>query len=193
VRVVVIAPPWYPVPPAGYGGIELVVALEARELQDRGHDVTVIASGGSDVDAALLAPLPEPPPAGTVGNGFCEAFHASRPTHASTRGVIRAQRGSLDDSVTGHVLSASTSVVFGLSDPMIGRPSLAEGRDRGGARRGGFGAESLVRCVGGRSHGDDVCSRAPGARFVARSLWQRGSAHVSTRVPRDVEFAAYAQ
>ena len=75
-RVIVIAPPWYPVPPTGYGGIELVVALEAHELQSRGHDVTVIASGGSDVDAALLAPLPEPPPAGMVGNGFCEAFHA---------------------------------------------------------------------------------------------------------------------
>ena len=74
-RVVVVAPPWYPVPPLGYGGIELVVALEARELQDRGHDVTVIASGGSDVDATLLAPLAEPPAPGMVGNGFCEAFH----------------------------------------------------------------------------------------------------------------------
>jgi len=50
-RAIVIAPPSYPVPPTGYGGIELVVALEAHELQGRGHDVTVIASGGSDGDA----------------------------------------------------------------------------------------------------------------------------------------------
>jgi glycosyltransferase involved in cell wall biosynthesis len=71
-----IAPPWYPVPPTAYGGIELVVALLARELELRGHEVTVVASGGCDVAASLRSPLPEPPPPGMVGNGFCEGFHA---------------------------------------------------------------------------------------------------------------------
>jgi hypothetical protein len=33
-RIAVVAPPWYPVPPSGYGGIEWVVALLADGLTD---------------------------------------------------------------------------------------------------------------------------------------------------------------
>jgi hypothetical protein len=44
VRVTLIAPPWYVVPPSAYGGIDVVVALLAREWKRRGHDVTVVAS-----------------------------------------------------------------------------------------------------------------------------------------------------
>ena len=36
-RIAVIAPPWYAIPPSGYGGIEWVVALLADGLTDRGH------------------------------------------------------------------------------------------------------------------------------------------------------------
>ena len=42
-RIAVIAPAWYPVPPSGYGGIEWVVALLADGLTDRGHKVTLFA------------------------------------------------------------------------------------------------------------------------------------------------------
>jgi len=42
--IAVIAPPWYPVPPSGYGGIESVVALLADGLTDRGLEVTLLAS-----------------------------------------------------------------------------------------------------------------------------------------------------
>jgi glycosyltransferase involved in cell wall biosynthesis len=47
-RIALVAPPWFTVPPVGYGGIELVVYLLARELKARGHDVTVFAAHGSD-------------------------------------------------------------------------------------------------------------------------------------------------
>ena len=47
-RIALVAPPWFAVPPAGYGGIELVVYLLARELRSRGHDITVFAAHGSD-------------------------------------------------------------------------------------------------------------------------------------------------
>ena len=43
-RVAVVAPVWFPVPPTGYGGIELVVSLLADGLVDAGHDVTLFAS-----------------------------------------------------------------------------------------------------------------------------------------------------
>jgi glycosyltransferase involved in cell wall biosynthesis len=57
-RVALVAPPWLPVPPGGYGGIELVVYLLARELQARGHQVTVFGRQGSaaELDVVALAP-----------------------------------------------------------------------------------------------------------------------------------------
>jgi glycosyltransferase involved in cell wall biosynthesis len=38
-RIGLIAPPWVPVPPPGYGGTEAVIDNLARGLQDLGHDV----------------------------------------------------------------------------------------------------------------------------------------------------------
>ena len=42
-----IAPPWTPIPPLLYGGIELVVDQLARGLQDAGHEVLLFATGDS--------------------------------------------------------------------------------------------------------------------------------------------------
>ena len=55
-HVVVVAPPWYPVPPRGYGGIENVVALLAAELRKQGQQVTLLAAEGSGLDAVVCAP-----------------------------------------------------------------------------------------------------------------------------------------
>lgn len=46
-RVLQIAPPWFPVPPPGYGGSESVIDRLARGLQAAGHEVTLFASGDS--------------------------------------------------------------------------------------------------------------------------------------------------
>jgi glycosyltransferase involved in cell wall biosynthesis len=46
-RIAQIAPPWTPVPPPLYGGIELVVDLLARGLQAAGHEVLLYATGDS--------------------------------------------------------------------------------------------------------------------------------------------------
>lgn len=46
-HVGLIAPPWTPVPPALYGGIELVVDLLARGLAAAGHQVTLFTTGDS--------------------------------------------------------------------------------------------------------------------------------------------------
>jgi glycosyltransferase involved in cell wall biosynthesis len=75
-RIALIAPPWYPVPPSGYGGIEWVVALLADGLADRGHDVTLFAPPGSETGARLVSPLGEPPPPEAIGNPWYEASHA---------------------------------------------------------------------------------------------------------------------
>jgi glycosyltransferase involved in cell wall biosynthesis len=60
-RVAIIAPCWFAVPPVGYGGIERIVALLADGLVDEGHDVTLFASGGSRTRATLVSPHAEPP------------------------------------------------------------------------------------------------------------------------------------
>src|SRR5271168_3969512 len=46
-RIGIIAPPWTPIPPLLYGGIELVVDQLARGLQDAGHEVLLFATGDS--------------------------------------------------------------------------------------------------------------------------------------------------
>jgi glycosyltransferase involved in cell wall biosynthesis len=60
-RIAIIAPCWFAVPPVGYGGIERIVALLADGLVEKGHDVTLFASGGSRTRAVLVSPHPEPP------------------------------------------------------------------------------------------------------------------------------------
>ncbi len=40
-----VAPPWYDIPPKGYGGIESMTADLVRGLLARGHRVTVIGAG----------------------------------------------------------------------------------------------------------------------------------------------------
>lgn len=46
-KVLLVAPPWLPVPPAGYGGTELVIDGLARGLSSLGCEVTLVASGDS--------------------------------------------------------------------------------------------------------------------------------------------------
>lgn len=58
-RVALVAPPWLPVPPGGYGGIEQVVYLLARELRARGHEVTIFARQGSSAELDVVALAPE--------------------------------------------------------------------------------------------------------------------------------------
>lgn len=75
-RIALIAPVWYPVPPTGYGGTELVVALLAEQLVEAGHDVTLYASGGSQTKARLVSPLENPPDPRLLGNAWYDACHA---------------------------------------------------------------------------------------------------------------------
>ncbi|HEX6257586.1 MAG TPA: glycosyltransferase family 4 protein [Euzebyales bacterium] len=60
-RILQVAPPWFAVPPVGYGGIERVIALLADGLVAAGHDVTLLASGGSQTSARLWSVFDEPP------------------------------------------------------------------------------------------------------------------------------------
>ena len=52
-RVAMLAPPWIPIPPPGYGGTEQVVDLLTAGLIDRGHEVTLFAAPGTESPAAV--------------------------------------------------------------------------------------------------------------------------------------------
>ena len=53
-RIAQVAPPVERVPPAAYGGTERVVHELTTQLVERGHDVTVFASGDSNVPGKLV-------------------------------------------------------------------------------------------------------------------------------------------
>ncbi|MFH1451150.1 MAG: glycosyltransferase [bacterium] len=54
-KIAQVSPLWYPVPPKGYGGTELVVHRLAEQLIKMGHRVTVFASGNSKTNARLVS------------------------------------------------------------------------------------------------------------------------------------------
>jgi len=112
-----IAPVWFPVPPAGYGGIELVVALLTDGLVDAGHDVTLFASGGSRTKATLVSPLDQPPDPSLLGNPWLDAYHAlSAYLHADEFDVIHDHAGIVGP-VCGAVLQGRPPVVHTLHGP----------------------------------------------------------------------------
>ena len=76
-RIALLAPPWIPVPPTGYGGIESVVAFLADALVEAGHDVTLFAAPGSRSRARVITPLDRTHP-DEIGASVVEADHVAR-------------------------------------------------------------------------------------------------------------------
>jgi glycosyltransferase involved in cell wall biosynthesis len=72
-----LAPPWIPVPPPGYGGIEWVVALLTDALVARGHDVELFCAPGSQSRAKLRPLLPAAHPE-SIERSLFEADHVAR-------------------------------------------------------------------------------------------------------------------
>ena len=74
-RIAILAPAWFAVPPVRYGGIEWVVAILADGLVDRGHDVTLFAAGDSQTKAHLVTSYDEPP-SQRIGLSMPDLHHA---------------------------------------------------------------------------------------------------------------------
>lgn len=70
----ILAPPWIPLPPPSYGGIELVVTGLARELAGRGHAVTVLAAPGSELRGVRVVTALRQLPS-TIGDSHAERAH----------------------------------------------------------------------------------------------------------------------
>ena len=57
-RIALVAPPLVRIPPEGYAGTERIVAALAHALHERGHRVTVFASGDSDLPCEVVPVVP---------------------------------------------------------------------------------------------------------------------------------------
>ena len=86
-RIAQLAPTYERVPPAMYGGTELVVGLITEELVRRGHDVTLYASGDSETAATLRSVTPRAVRYGDVVDGV---------RHAEYFQLVNAQRCFVD-------------------------------------------------------------------------------------------------
>ena len=117
-RIAEIAPPWFPVPPSGYGGIELVVSQLADGLADRGHDVTLFAAGGSETSAKLETTMLDPPDPTLVSNPWLDAFHALSAYLAidDTFDVVHDHSGVVGPAL-GSLLRGRPPVVHTLHGP----------------------------------------------------------------------------
>jgi glycosyltransferase involved in cell wall biosynthesis len=76
-NIAMLAPPWIPTPPEGYGGIEQVVDLLCGGLVGLGHQVTLFAAPGSTSSAVVREVLPERHP-DEMGNSLYESDHVAR-------------------------------------------------------------------------------------------------------------------
>jgi glycosyltransferase involved in cell wall biosynthesis len=75
-RVAMLAPPWIPVPPQGYGGIEAVVDLLCEALVERGHEVTLFGAPGSRSPARVYPLLDDAHP-NAFGSSLYESDHVA--------------------------------------------------------------------------------------------------------------------
>ncbi|HVX32905.1 MAG TPA: glycosyltransferase family 4 protein [Solirubrobacterales bacterium] len=114
-KIAMLAPPWIPVPPPGYGGIEAVVDLLCKALLRRGHEVVLFAAPGSRSDATLLTPLEEAVP-DQIGKDVYAADHVARAFELIEAG---APDGRPFDVVHDHCGSTAVAMADRLAVPVV--------------------------------------------------------------------------
>jgi glycosyltransferase involved in cell wall biosynthesis len=120
-RIAMIAPPWFTVPPQGYGGVENMCADLVDGLVERGHEVTLVGAGMPGTKAGRFEATYLEPPSSRLGEALPEVLH--------TAAVARIL-ASLDiDLVHDHTLAGPLSArgravptVVTMHGPVTGEP-----------------------------------------------------------------------
>ena len=142
-RVAILSPVWFPVPPTGYGGIEWIVALLADGLVAAGHETTLFASGDSRT-RARLAHVYRRAPSERIGHTYWELRHALGAfSRAGDFDVIHDHTGMLGLTLGGLV---DTPLLHTVHGPLDGEP--------------------------GEMY-EQICSVVPDAKLVSLSMNQR--------------------
>lgn len=114
-RIAILSPVWFPVPPTRYGGIEWIVSLLADGLVDRGHDVALFASGDSQTKANLVSVFPNAP-SEFIGQTNYELHHAlSCYERAQEFEIVNDHSGPMSAALGGGI---STPVVHTVHGPL---------------------------------------------------------------------------
>ncbi len=112
-RIAILSPVWFPVPPTGYGGIEWIVSLLADGLTAAGHEVTLFASGDSRTQATLASVF-EHAPSELIGRSLPELHHAlAAYERAGEFDVINDHTGPLGAALGGLVDAPVVHTVHG--------------------------------------------------------------------------------
>jgi glycosyltransferase involved in cell wall biosynthesis len=114
-RIAMLAPPWIPVPPAGYGGIEAVVELLCEALVARGHEVTLFAAPGSRSPARVYPLLDDAHP-NAIGASLYESDHVAC---AWAQIELAAERGLPFDVVHDHSGFTALAMADRVAVPMV--------------------------------------------------------------------------
>jgi glycosyltransferase involved in cell wall biosynthesis len=99
-RIAMVVPPYFEVPPKAYGGVESVVADLTEALSRRGHEVTLIGAGRPAMPGRFVPVWPETIPE-RLGEPFPEVVHAA----LARRAVQRLVAGPGVDVVHDHTLA----------------------------------------------------------------------------------------
>jgi glycosyltransferase involved in cell wall biosynthesis len=117
-RVAVVAPPWYEVPPMAYGGREAICSVLAGGLVARGYQVTLVAAGRDLTSAHMLRTF-DHPPSNRLGQALPEVLHAAKADRALADLDLDVVH---DHSLAGPLLAAGRTMptVVTTHSPMNG-------------------------------------------------------------------------
>ena len=110
-RIAMLAPPYFTVPPHGYGGVENVVAGLVDGLVDHGHQVTLYGAGHHGTRAQRFVRTWEELPTEQLGEALPEVVNAART-------IALVGSGESFDLVHDHTL-AGPLVVTGRQVPTV--------------------------------------------------------------------------
>jgi glycosyltransferase involved in cell wall biosynthesis len=119
-KIAMLSPVWFPVPPTTYGGIESIVSLLSEGLVARGVDVTLFASGDSRTTAKHVHVFDEAP-SDRIGETFWELKHALPClTRLDEFDLVHDHTGLLGLTLFGLADSPVVHTVHGPLDGVVG-------------------------------------------------------------------------
>ena len=118
-KIAMLAPAWFAVPPVRYGGIEWVVSILADGLVDAGHEVTLFAAGESQTKAHLVTSYDEAP-SYRIGMSMPDLHHAlTCLERAAEYDLVHDHSGLLACALGGAISTPFCHTVHG---PLTGEP-----------------------------------------------------------------------